>query len=259
MLNLNEIKSSYPANLQPFDRFILREYLQHKILQIIFDSNFATNFSFLGGTCLRIVHGNTRFSEDLDFDIFGVSIEIIAELGKIIKTSLEKEGCEVEIQTYKKGAFHCKIRFPNILYKEGISNHVDEKFLIQLDAQDQNFEFTSDKFILNKFDVFTEILCVPKDLLLAQKFYAILNRPRNKGRDFFDVIFLLSLNTKPNYKYLEQKVGISTADQLKTQILEKCSEISMEAMARDVEQFLFNPQDIKKILKFGDYLQSVLI
>ena len=62
MLPLSEIEKNYPDNLKAYKPFILREYLQHKILQIIFDSDYAAHLSFLGGTCLRIVHGNTRFS-----------------------------------------------------------------------------------------------------------------------------------------------------------------------------------------------------
>lgn len=62
MLTLSEIENNYPDNLRGYKRFILREYLQYKLLQIIFDSEYATQFCFLGGTCLRIVHGNTRFS-----------------------------------------------------------------------------------------------------------------------------------------------------------------------------------------------------
>ena len=36
MLTLPEIEKNYPEPLRGFKRFILREYLQHKILQIIF-------------------------------------------------------------------------------------------------------------------------------------------------------------------------------------------------------------------------------
>lgn len=73
MLSLAQIQAQYPAALQPFSRFILREYLQHKMLQLIDDSPLAGRFYILGGTCQRIVHGNTRFPEDLDFDNNGVT------------------------------------------------------------------------------------------------------------------------------------------------------------------------------------------
>ena len=46
MLTLSEIEKSYPENLRGFKRFILREYLQHKLLQILFDSEYANELCF---------------------------------------------------------------------------------------------------------------------------------------------------------------------------------------------------------------------
>ena len=83
MLNLNEILPFYPEPLRVHREFILREYLQHKILQLIFDiPEHAQKLCFLGGTALRIVHGNERFSEDLDFDNSGLTedqFDVISE------------------------------------------------------------------------------------------------------------------------------------------------------------------------------------
>ena len=83
MLTLTEIEKNYPENLRGFKRFLLREYLQHKILQIIYDSKYANSLTFLGGTCLRIVHGNTRFSEDLDFDNFRLKEDVFESIAAI--------------------------------------------------------------------------------------------------------------------------------------------------------------------------------
>lgn len=68
MISLKEIQQYYPANLHGFRSFMLREYFQYKILEIVFECKFADKLCFLGGTCLRIVHDNSRFSDDLDFD-----------------------------------------------------------------------------------------------------------------------------------------------------------------------------------------------
>jgi hypothetical protein len=185
MLGLSEIVKYYPENLRGFQRFIIREYLQNKILQIVFDNTtYANKLCFLGGTCLRLVYNNTRFSEDLDFDNFNLSPKDFEGISSIIATDLKKEGYEVEIRNVLKGAFHCYIRFPKLLFKEGLSGYPEEKILIQLDTEPQQFDFEPEHYILNKFDVFTEILTTPQDILLAQKFYAILKRPRPKGRDF---------------------------------------------------------------------------
>ena len=176
MLSLKEIQNYYPENLQFFKSFMLREYLQYKILEIIFESKYANNLCFLGGTCLRIVHNNTRFSEDLDFDNFNLSETDFDNIAKIIEKQLLRQGYEIEIKNVFAGAFHCYIRFPKLLFNESISRHKEEKILIQLDTEPQHFDYQPKKLILNKFDVFTSINTTPKDILLAQKFYALINR-----------------------------------------------------------------------------------
>jgi predicted nucleotidyltransferase component of viral defense system len=257
MLAFSEIIKQYPPSLQGFGRFIIREYLQYKILQIVFNSEYANKLSFLGGTCLRIVYGNTRFSEDLDFDNFNLSENDFDGISVFIAKELAMEGYEVETRVVHKGAFHCYIKFPELLYRQGLSNVMEEKILIQLDTEAQHFPFQPEKIILNKFDVFTQINTTPLDLLLAQKFYAIINRKRNKGRDFFDVVFLLSKIKSPNYDYLNEKINTKNAKQLKELVLQKCSTINMDEMAKDVAPFLFNPADLNKIKFFIDYLKQV--
>lgn len=258
MLDLREILPFYPEPLRVHREFILREYLQYKILQIIFDMpENAQQLFFLGGTALRIVHGNQRFSEDLDFDNTGLTENHFDAIAEVIKTRLEREGYEVEIKTVYKGAFHCYIRFPKLLFNEGLTGHISEKILIQLDTEPQHYAFTPDRHILNKFDVFTEIPVTPMNILLAQKCYAIINRKRSKGRDFFDVVFLLSKGAKPDYGYLDLKLKITDAKALKERLLDTCSTLDMKAMAEDVAPFLFSNSDAKKISLFEQYLKQV--
>ncbi|MGZ3861532.1 MAG: hypothetical protein ACXVMS_18820, partial [Flavisolibacter sp.] len=72
-----------------------------------------------------------------------------------------------------------------------------------------------------------------------------------------DIVFLLSLIDRPNYDYLKMKLDVTNAAELKARILERCSELDMQEMARDVAPFLFNPADVKKIVFFSDYIQQV--
>ncbi len=256
MLSLREIQPFYPENLHRFPRFLLREYLQYKILEIIFESRYATHLCFLGGTCLRIVHGNNRFSEDLDFDNIDLDEDAFQDIANEIEKQLEREGYEIELKTVMKGAWHCHFKFPGSLFEEGLSGHNEEKILIQLDTEPQHFNYDPDRHILNKFDVFTTILTTPLPLLMAQKIYAIINRKRNKGRDFFDLVFLMSRDIKPNYSYLDSKLIISTPNALKKEILEKCDPLNMEEMANDVRPFLFENSDTKKISGFIDLIKQ---
>ena len=257
MLSLNEIKKYYPAYLHGFDSFMLREYLQYKILEIVFESKYANKLCFLGGTCLRIVHNNTRFSEDLDFDNFNLVEKDFEAIAEIIRNKLEQQGFKVEVKNVYSGAFHCYIRFPELLFNERISGHKEEKILIQLDTEPQNFIFEPEQIIINKFDVFTSINTTPIDLLLAQKLYALINRKRKKGRDFFDIVFLLK-TTKPNFDYLEEKLTVDNSNDLRKRVLSELNNVKLEEMAKDVRPFLFNADDIKLILMFKEYIKQVL-
>ena len=110
MISLAEIRSFYPETLHARGEFLLREYLQYKILELLFQSNYAGKFAFLGGTCLRIVHNNQRFSEDLDFDNFDLKEADFEAVSEIIRSGLERQGFKVEIRNVLRGAFHCYIR-----------------------------------------------------------------------------------------------------------------------------------------------------
>jgi len=256
MLNLEEIKKFFPPTLHRFDRFLLREYLQYKILEIVFKSAFASKLCFIGGTCLRIVHNNNRFSEDLDFDNFDLEKNEFEKIANKIENELKLDGFEVEVRKVYKGAYHCYIKFPNILFQSGLSGHQEEKILIRLDREAQHFTFKPNTYIINKMGIFTSILTTPIDILLSQKLLTIMQRPRPKGRDFFDVSFLLP-RTKPNFLFIEEKMGIIDPHELKAVILDKCRSIDFEEMAEDVRSFLFKKEDENRVLLFVPYFQQI--
>ena len=61
-----KIRDYAPAN--PLEQEnVLQELMQHYILASLSRAGFFSEAAFHGGTCLRIVNGLGRFSEDLDF------------------------------------------------------------------------------------------------------------------------------------------------------------------------------------------------
>lgn len=258
MLSLQEIEKYYPENLKKFKRNILREYLQYKILQIIFSSKQAGKLSFLGGTALRIVHNNARFSEDLDFDNFGLKEKEFDEISRLVKKQLDLEGYKVEIKNVYKGAYRCYVRIPRLLFDSGLSGYEEEKILIQLDTAPHSFLYEPARVILNKFDVFIEIDSTPLDIILSQKIFAIFNRKALKGRDFYDTIFLLS-KTKPNYDYLQLKLKIKNGQELKDKFAVLNSKVNFKELAKDVEPFLFDPKDSSRVVLFEKYIRDMKI
>jgi len=256
MLDLSQIESFYPEPVRPFKKNILREYIQYKILEIIFDSEFAEKLAFMGGTAIRIIHGSNRFSEYLDFDNFNLKREEFEQITKLIQRRLQLEGFEIEIRNVFKEAFHCYISILKILYEYGISGHEEEKLMIRLDTEPQGITYSPGKIIINKFDVFTRINVVPIDILLAQKILAILYRKRAMARDFFDAIFLFA-QTKPNFHYLKSKINIADMKELKDMLIKRCESINLKKISSDVEPFLIYPNEKKKILLFNDYIKNL--
>ncbi|HUF38041.1 MAG TPA: nucleotidyl transferase AbiEii/AbiGii toxin family protein [Anaerolineales bacterium] len=249
MLDFDLIKSQYPQELQGFERPLLREYLQYKILQGIFDSGLADKLSFIGGTALRIIHGNTRFSEDIDLENFGLDHAGFQTLIETLRRFLELEGFEVEIRNAARGAFRCYIRFPDLLFDLGISPLREEKILIQIDPLAQGYPYQPEIKILNKFDVFTQIRVTPVDLLLSQKIYTAVNRKRPRGRDFYDISFLLGI-ARPEMGFLREKMGVETAEDLRWTIVKRIDGLDFTELARDVAPFLLHASQVKRVEAF---------
>ena len=126
---------------------------------------------------------------------------------------------------------------------------------MQIDSLAQSFSYQPERKILNKFDVFTEIFTPSSELLLSQKINAVFTRKRAKGRDFYDIIFLLSF-TRPNYQFLEQKWNIGEPESLRAKLVELSSKLNFTELAKDVEKFLFNPGDSKKVLLFSEFIKQ---
>ncbi len=255
MLSISEIEKSYSGRERLFKRNMLREYMQCLILKAIFNSPVASKLSFLGGTAIRIVYGNPRFSEDLDFDNFSLSQEDFILLGTFIEKKLAEEGYKVETKNVFKGAYRCYINISDVLFQNGISPHENEKLMIQVDTLAHDFVYERSSVILDKFDIVTEIFVTPIDLLLSQKIIAAMERERPQGRDFFDIIFLMS-RTKPNYQYLTKKLGISGKDDLKRVFIERVGNFDFEALMSDVGPFLYNQDDDQKIKLFKKYIDQ---
>lgn len=101
------------------------------------------------------------------------------------------------------------------------------------------------------------MVVTPPDLLLAQKLYTLVNRPRAKGRDYFDIVFLFSQGYQPNYAYLEAKMSAGTPELLRAAISKLLSRVDLTELAADVRPFLFNPDDDRRVRYFQEFWEQV--
>lgn len=253
MIDMKEIESFYPERMRHLKRNLLREYMQYKILEIIFESPSGNSLCFTGGTAIHILHSSTRFSEDLDFDNRGLAREEFEQLTAHIGKELSLQGFEVETRSIFRSAFVSHIKISRLLYESGLSPHAEEKMIIHMDTESQDFAYRPENPVINKFDVFQMILAVPATILLSQKICAIFTRKRPMGRDFYDAVFLMS-KTGPDWEYLRTKLHISDAADLRHRLIARCQGLNFMQLAKDVEPFLFRGEDSKKVLHFSEYI-----
>lgn len=257
MLTLDQIKKSVGTELfQRSPRSALIEYLQYEILDSIFKQKNSEKLSFIGGTSIRIVYNSQRFSEDLDFDNFGLNYDDFKTLLDKVVRDMELKGFEIEFKFIEKMAFHCYIRFPNLLYENKLSPNADEKLLIRIDTVNKEKSIAPEIFILNNFDVYRKILVNPISTILAQKIIAILERKREKGRDFYDVSYLLGL-TLPDYDYIKNNRGW-TKEETKEKLLTRTKEVNLKDLAEDVIPFLLKSEDVDRVITFKEYIEQKL-
>ena len=220
MLALSDIASFYPDHMKRYPRFMLREYLQHKILEIVFRSRHSKGALFHGGSCLRIIHKSHRFSENLDFYLTGLE-EHRSERNGIadeIKKELRLQGFPVEMKRLKKGELICTIGFPELFFEkmaiDGLANdswiqdnracesndsrkqikrkHDNTKFRghvehirirFREDCASVDSDLSPRRDLLNRFDVFTTVLSISLPLQLSQKFAIILTQDQDQMQD----------------------------------------------------------------------------
>nr|MBC8285906.1 nucleotidyl transferase AbiEii/AbiGii toxin family protein [Nitrospinota bacterium] len=92
--------------------------------------------------------------------------------------------------------------------------------------------------------------------ILSQKIHTIFERKRTKGRDYFDVVFLFS-KANPDYKYLAEKLQISTQEELKVRLTDHIRELNFEKMAEDVSHFLTGQDQNDRVLLFKTFVESL--
>ena len=253
MIDLEYIRSFFPPTIAKesrFDRYMLKEYLQLMILDHLATTPYINKVSFIGGTNLRLIQGIDHFSEDLDFDCKDLAEEEFIVMTDSVVNYLQQNNIDVETRDKanpKLTAYRRNLYFPQMLFDLRLTGHREERLLLKIEAQDQGVDYQPEVATVNRMGFFFNIKTPPLDVLCAMKFAAIL--ARQKGRDFYDVIFLLS-KTKPNMDFLKARVGIGSIDDLKFAIANRMQEIDLNQKRMDFAHLLFNDSNANRILSF---------
>lgn len=169
---------------------IVREYFQHVFLSELYKLPEAEKMLFKGGTALRIVNGSPRFSEDLDFSVFGV-IErdlkkFVEDLFVKVLAKIEQLGIHIEIGEksdktsggYVGIATFKLLDFPPVGVEINISSRNGRDIRGEVDS------------VANDFVPTYTLIHLPQNELVEEKVFGALLE-RKKPRDFYDLYFIM--------------------------------------------------------------------
>lgn len=229
---------------------IFREYLQLLFLSRFYSFPESREVFFKGGTALHLIYKAPRFSEDLDFTV---------ELGKkrfldFIKRVFQKASKEIDVDFKERrtiiGRRFLLTAHPSILpYKTFVNLDFSfrEKVLEphkSIIETDYPILFTSYVYHLSKEEIF------------AEKIRAVLTR--EKGRDIYDLWFLLNRGVSVDSKLIKEKLKYYHLKRIEIKtIIERIEQFPEKKFVQDIRPFV-PVNERNKLPQFFAYLKSYL-
>jgi len=185
---LEKLSRQYQMGIFPN---IVREYFQHIFLGELYKLPNAEKLLFKGGTALRIVYGSQRFSEDLDFSLFGVAdheVKLFVE-GLFVHVLAEIEQMGIKVELGEKigptgtGGYFGVATFRMFEYSPvGVE--------INVSSRDNRIIAGEIDSIANNFVPTYNIIHLPQVDIVEEKIFDALVK-RKKPRDFYDLYIIM--------------------------------------------------------------------
>ena len=260
--------SSYKAKGPIEEENALKGIVQEIMLFALWQAEFFEVAAFQGGTSLRVLHGLSRFSEDIDFilrkpdPVFSWRpylenlIEICKEFG-IELEALDKNHMDRNV----KAALIKANSIANQLNLSFMDNQKQPNLKIKLEIDCNPPAGSGFEYAYLDFPVDFEVCHQDLSSNFALKTHALLCRPYLKGRDWYDFNWYIAQKVTPNLlllqnalfqygPYKEQDLKIDN-DWLMNALSEKISSINWERAVADVARFL-KPVEQKSLKLWGE-------
>lgn len=248
----------------------LKEILQELTLYALWREGFFNVAAFQGGTCLRILYGLPRFSEDLDFilqtpdpdfswarTVEGVAA-VLAEFGVVAELTDRTRADRAVRQA--------------MLKDNSLGGQLDLKFTdlppgrklrikLEVDTNPPGGSAWSQRFHDFPTDFSVAVQDLPSNFAL--KLHALLCRPYTKGRDWYDLLWYIRYGTLPNMHLLQNALDQTkafadrdaevNAEWLRGALIAKIQSLDWAEAIRDVEPFL-NVMERRSLAVWGEPL-----
>jgi predicted nucleotidyltransferase component of viral defense system len=229
----------------PYQRNLIKERWQDEILAFVYNSAKYNQLIFTGGTCLRKAYGLNRLSEDLDFDF--------------------TSALDFSIQTFAVDIS----KNLNVLTK--VANNQHTVFVQLPDDIFVRCDFSavaSDVYQLDRRLIMADnrqffVLAYDLPTLFTNKIVAFLRRNffkgkfqkvPFKGRDIYDLYWLLQLSAKtgyqlqPNLARLTALLGVASLEEIRRLVQEKIMLVDAQFVRDDLQPLVESAEFLDQFL-----------
>lgn len=247
----------------------LREIIQEVALLGLWRAKFFEHAAFYGGTALRILYGQDRFSEDLDFSLLAPSDDFnLARYTASLEEELQAFGFNVRVEMIDKtvesavqSAFLKGNTRTELLVIETLEEVARQapagqvlKVKLEVDTDPPPAFATETRYLLQPIPFAVRCYTLPD--LFAGKMHALLFRRwknRVKGRDWYDLVWYAANHPRLHLAHLEQRMrqtGNWSGDEpLSTpafsgMLNEAIDRLDVDQVRRDVAPFIKDQQMI---------------
>jgi hypothetical protein len=240
--------------------YLMREYLQARVLESLQDGGVFLRWVFVGGTALRFLFNLPRFSEDLDFSLMapGKDAGVKAALTEV-KRALALEGYPIEVKVSDREVLASAwLRFPGLPHDLGLSPRASQSFSIKIEVDTNPPPGAQIETSVVRRHVTLHLCHHDKASLLAGKLHAVLSRPWAKGRDLYDLVWYLADRTwpAPNLDLLNAALAQSgwqgpalTAANWREQLRQRIGALDWQKARADVRPFLERESDLRLVTR----------
>lgn len=271
----DQMMSRYEIKSENDRRNAIHEVMQEITLAGLYRSGFFDKAAFYGGTCLRIFHSMSRFSEDMDFslrakvesfyleDYFPAIVAEFKALGRDVIITKKVKSISGNVES----AF---LKDDTEVYDLTFNTERTIKVKIEVDINPPLEFKTEQKLLLQPFSLMTRCIVLPD--MFAGKMHALLFRnwkTRVKGRDWYDFEWYVRNQVPLDFNHLQVRIRqFNDIDMSREEFINKLktrlSSTDMETVKRDVTPFVKDKKELDiwsndYFLQLADMLKYLLI
>jgi len=269
----NRLNEYAPANALEQEN-VLAELIQHYVLASLSRARLFSHAIFHGGTCMRILYGMNRFSEDLDFALRAPDpgFDWRPYLQRVLEDGAA-EGIRFEVQDRNQVATNVRKVFLKTDSIGQVLNlhlpygrHAAHKIRIKLEVDTNPPAGARCETRYMTFPMTTAVTTMDLGSSFGSKTHALLCREYTKGRDWYDFLWYASRKIIPNLDLLTHAIeqqgpwaGQGTAVTpawVIAALRKRISEIDWPAARQDVARFVMAREQASLDLWSEDLFQQ---